>query len=54
MIIVFPDGSGRFQEDNVPFNIAHIALEWFEEHAKMYMLLTWPLKVPDLNPIEHM
>jgi len=32
MTVVFPGGSGLFQQDNTPYHTAHIVQEWFEEH----------------------
>ena len=53
MAMVFPDGSGLFQQDNAPCHTAHIAREWFEEH-EVLTVLPWPPNSPDLNPIEHL
>ncbi|XP_051541380.1 voltage-gated hydrogen channel 1-like isoform X1 [Myxocyprinus asiaticus] len=54
MAMVFPDGSGLFQQDNSPHHTAHIDQEWFEEHDEEFKVLPWPPNSPDLNPIEHM
>ena len=54
MAMVFPDGSGLFQEDNAPCHTAHIVREWFEEHDEVFTVLHWPPNSPDLNPIEHL
>ena len=32
MVMVFPDGCGLFQQDNVPCHKAKMVQEWFEEH----------------------
>ena len=32
METVFTDGSGIFQQDNVPYHKAKVVQEWFEEH----------------------
>ena len=32
MAMVFPDGSGLFQQDNAPCHTAHVVWQWFEEH----------------------
>ena len=39
MAMVFPDGSGLFQQDNAPCHTAHIVLEWFEEHDEVFTVL---------------
>ena len=54
MAMVFPDGSGLFQQDNAPCHTAHLVREWFEEHDEVFMVLPWPTNSPDLNPIEHL
>uniref|UniRef100_A0AAY5KPB9 Tc1-like transposase DDE domain-containing protein n=1 Tax=Esox lucius TaxID=8010 RepID=A0AAY5KPB9_ESOLU len=54
MAMVFPDGSGLFQQDNSPCHTAHIVREWFEEHDEEFKVLPWPPNSPDLNPIEHL
>ncbi len=33
--MVFPDGSGLLQQDNVPWHTAKIVQEWFEEHDRI-------------------
>uniref|UniRef100_A0A8C4NKQ7 Tc1-like transposase DDE domain-containing protein n=1 Tax=Eptatretus burgeri TaxID=7764 RepID=A0A8C4NKQ7_EPTBU len=52
MAMVFPDGSGPFQQENAPCHTAHIVREWFEEHDEVFTVLPWPPNPPDLNPIE--
>uniref|UniRef100_A0A8C4Q1N8 Transposable element Tc1 transposase n=1 Tax=Eptatretus burgeri TaxID=7764 RepID=A0A8C4Q1N8_EPTBU len=54
MAKVFLEGSGLFQQDNVPCHTAHIVWECFEEHDEVFMVLPWPPNSPDLNPIEHL
>ena len=54
MAMVFPDGSGLFQQDNAPCHTTHIVQEWFEEHDAVFTVLPWPPNSPDLNPIEHL
>ena len=54
MAMVFPDGSGLFQQDNAPCHTEHIVREWFEEHDEVFTVLPWPPIYPDLNPIEHL
>ncbi len=54
MATVIPDGSGLFQQDNVPCHTAKIVQEWFEEHYKELKVLTWPPNSPELNLIEHL
>uniref|UniRef100_A0A8P4K6M0 Transposable element Tc1 transposase n=1 Tax=Dicentrarchus labrax TaxID=13489 RepID=A0A8P4K6M0_DICLA len=54
METVFPDGSGLFQQDNVPCHKAKMVQEWFVEHNNEFKVLTWPPDSPDLNPMEHL
>ncbi|KAK3570021.1 hypothetical protein QTP86_009164 [Hemibagrus guttatus] len=51
MEMVFPDGCGLFQQDNVPCHKAKMVQEWFDEHNESELL---PPNSPDLNPIEHL
>ncbi|MCI4388989.1 hypothetical protein PGIGA_G00092540 [Pangasianodon gigas] len=52
--MVFPNGSGLFQRDNASCHTVKIVQEWFEEHDKVFKVLTWPPNSPDLNPIGHL
>ncbi|CAM4712222.1 unnamed protein product [Leuciscus chuanchicus] len=54
MTVVFPGGSGLYQQDNAPCHTAHIVQEWLEEHGAEFKMLPWPPNSPDLNPIEHL
>uniref|UniRef100_A0A8B9R9L4 Transposase Tc1-like domain-containing protein n=1 Tax=Astyanax mexicanus TaxID=7994 RepID=A0A8B9R9L4_ASTMX len=54
MGMVFPDGSGFFQQDNAPCHTADCVQEWFEEHSEEFSLLPWPTDSPDLNPMKTM
>ncbi|KAF3698668.1 Transposable element Tc1 transposase [Channa argus] len=54
MAKLFPDGSGLFQQDNVPCQKAKIGQEFFEEHENEFKPLPWPPNAPDLNPFEHL
>ena len=54
MAMVFPDGSGLFQQDNAPCHTAHIVRECFEEHYEVFTVLPWLPNAPDLNLIEHL
>jgi len=47
--MVFPDGSGFFQQDNVPCHTATTVQEWFEEHKTKSEGLNWPSHSPDLK-----
>ena len=52
MAMVFPDGSGLFQQDNAP-----ILQKLFRNGLRSmteFKVLTWPPNSPDLNPIEHL
>ena len=51
--MVFPDGSGLFQQDNTSCRAAKIVQEWFEEHDKEFKVLPCPPNSPDLNLMEH-
>jgi len=42
MTMVFPGGSGLFQQHNAPSHTAHIVQEWFKE------------LVEEFSPIEHL
>ena len=53
MAMVFPDGSGLFQQDNTSCHTAKIVQECFEEHEKEFRVLPWPPNFPDLSPVEH-
>jgi len=54
MTVVFPSGSGLFQQDNAPCHTAHIVQEWFEEHDEEFKVLPWSPNSPDFNPSEHL
>uniref|UniRef100_A0A3B1JRE4 Transposase Tc1-like domain-containing protein n=1 Tax=Astyanax mexicanus TaxID=7994 RepID=A0A3B1JRE4_ASTMX len=54
MGMVFPDGSGFFQQDNAPCHTADCVQEWFEEHSEEFSLLPWPTDSPDLNPMKNL
>lgn len=54
MNTVFLEGSGHFQQDNVPRYTADSVREWFEEHDSEFSVLTWPPNSPDLNPMEQL
>ena len=54
MAMLFPDGSGLFQQDNALCHTAHIVREWFAKHDEVFTVLPWPPNSPDLNPIEHL
>ena len=54
MEIVFPDGCGLFQQDNMLCHKANMVQKWFEEHNEFDKVLNWPPYSPDLNPIEHL
>ncbi|KAK3568343.1 hypothetical protein QTP86_004953 [Hemibagrus guttatus] len=54
MEMVFPDGCGLFQQDNVPCHKAKMVQEWFDEHKNEFEVLIWPPNSPDLNPIKHL
>lgn len=40
--------------DNEPCHTANIVQEWYEEHGKEFMVLTWPPNSPDRNTIAHL
>ena len=42
MAMVFPDGSGLFQQDNAPCHTVHLVRKWFEEHDEVFTVLPWP------------
>ena len=54
MEMVFPNGSGIFQQDKASYHKVHIFQEWFEEQINQFQVLTWLPYFPDLNSIEHM
>lgn len=54
MTMLFPDGSGLFQQDSASCHSGTIGQEWFEEHNKEFQVLAWPSNSPDLSPMEHM
>ena len=41
-----------FQQGNDPKHRSKLATKWMEDHA--VEVLFWPLRSPDLNPIEHL
>lgn len=50
--LVFPTGTGIFQQDNVPCHRAGIVLQGIEEHDEL-QLISWPPNSSYINPIEH-
>ena len=54
MEMVFPDGSGLFQQNNTQCNIAKMFQERFEEYNNEFEVLTWAPNSPDLNPIKYL
>ena len=54
MEMVFPDGSGIYQQNNSPCYKAKMIQELFEEHINEFKVLTWPPNSPDFNRIEHL
>lgn len=45
------DGSGLFQDDNVPIYRARWDTEWLVEYENGVNYILWP---PELSPIEHL
>lgn len=41
-------------QDNTPCHKAKMVQEWFKEHNKQSVALTWVLDSPDLNPVEYL
>lgn len=54
MDFMFPNNNGLFMDDNAPCHWATIVHEWFEEHSGQFERMIWPLRSPDMNPIEHL
>ena len=52
--MVFPDGSGLFQQDNAACHNAKTVQEGFERHDKEFYALPWLQNSPYLNTIEHL
>ena len=50
--MVFPNGSGLFQQDEAPCHTTHILKEWSVEHDEEFAVLPWPLSFPDLSSIK--
>jgi hypothetical protein len=40
-------------QDNCSIHTARIVQDWFEDHPELVVLI-WPSKSPDLNPIENL
>lgn len=52
MATVSSDGSGFFQQTNVPCHTAHIVLKWFKEHEEEFNVLSCLSDFLDLNLID--
>ena len=52
MTVLFPDGSGYFQQDNAPCHKSRKTLGWLAQ--KNVNVLDWLPSSPDLNPIENL
>lgn len=52
MTVLFPDGSGYFQQDNAPCHKSRKTVGWLAQ--KNVNVLDWPPYSPDLNPIENL
>lgn len=48
------DGSGLFQDDNVPIHRARRDTEWLVEYENGVNYILWPPRSPELSPIEHL
>jgi len=40
-------------QNNAPIHAAHIVRAWINQEG-INTLISWPLYLPDLNPIEHL
>ncbi|GFV23682.1 transposable element Tcb2 transposase [Trichonephila clavipes] len=48
----YPHGNGFFQQDNCTFQKSRLATGWLVVHSSDFSVINWPLRSPDLNPIE--
>ncbi|GBM55978.1 Transposable element Tcb2 transposase [Araneus ventricosus] len=54
MLYCRPHGNGVFQQDNCTSRRSRLATVWLDEHSSDFSVMNWPLRSPDLNPIEHL
>jgi len=51
--ILYPEGIIHLQQDHFSIHDSRVVQEWLSRQADVE-LLDWPLRGPDMNPIENM
>ncbi|GFY10908.1 transposable element Tcb2 transposase [Trichonephila clavipes] len=50
----YPHSNGVFQQDNCTSHKSRLATGWLDEHSSELPVINWPLRSPNLNPIENL
>ncbi|GFV63850.1 transposable element Tcb2 transposase [Trichonephila clavipes] len=45
---------GSIMQDNCTSHKSRLSTDWLDEHSSDFYVINWPLRSPDLNPIDHL